>query len=204
MKNTDPRIDDHIARAADFAKPILRHLRELVHQACPDVEETVKWSSPAFTTDGKIMCGMAAFKEHCTFGFWHQGMTEVLGEDGEKEATAMGSFGRIRSLSDLPSDRKLLRYIRKAAELSASEAPARPRPARAPAKAVEVPEDLAAGLKKNRAAGSTFEKMSLSHRREYVEWITEAKREETREKRLSTALEWLAEGKSRNWKYENC
>lgn len=204
MKNTDPRIDDHIARAADFAKPILRHLRELVHNACPDVEETVKWSSPAFTYGGRIMCGMAAFKEHCTFGFWHQGMKEILGEDGEKEATAMGSFGRIQSLADLPSDRKLTRYIRKAAELNQSEAPARARPVRGPARSVDVPDDLAAGLKKNKAAGATFEKMSLSHRREYVEWITEARREETREKRLDTTLEWLAEGKSRNWKYENC
>ena len=204
MKNTDPRIDDHIARAADFAKPILRHLRELVHQACPDVEETVKWSSPAFTYGGKIMCGMAAFKEHCTFGFWHQGMKEVLGEDGEKESTAMGSFGRIRSLADLPSDRKLTRYIRKAAELNQSEAPARPRPVRDPARPVDVPDDLAAGLTRNKAAGATFEKMSPSNRREYVEWITEAKREETRENRLATTLEWLAQGKSRNWKYENC
>ncbi|MEP6769269.1 MAG: YdeI/OmpD-associated family protein [Acidobacteriota bacterium] len=203
-KNTDPRIDAHIAKAAEFARPILRHVRELVHEACPDVEETWKWSFPTFTYRGKILAGMSAFKEHCTFGFWHQGMTEVLEKDGVKEATAMGSFGKIRSLADLPSDSKLKRYIQKAAALNESDAPARPRPGRAPAKALAVPDDLAAGLKKNKAARATFDKMSPSRRKEYVEWIMEAKREETRQKRLATALEWLAEGKPRNWKYENC
>ena len=204
MKNTDPRIDAYVANAEGFARPILRHLRKLVHEACPDVEETLKWSTPAFVYRGKIMAGMAAFKGHCTFGFWHQGMSAVLGPDGDKEATAMGSFGRVTSLDDLPSDRALARYIRKAAELNESDAPARPRPARRPAAPLAVPEDLAAGLKKNRAAAASFEKFSPSHRKEYIEWITEAKRDETRQKRLATTLEWLAEGKTRNWKYENC
>ena len=204
MKNTDPRVDAYVAKAAGFAKPILRHLRKLVHEACPDTEETLKWSLPAFLYGGKIMAGMAAFKEHCTFGFWHQGMGAELGPDGEKEATAMGSLGRIKSLEDLPSDRAMLRYIRKAAALNESGAPARPRPARRPAAPLAVPEDLAAALKKNKAAAAAFEKFSPSHRKEYIEWITEAKRDETRQKRLATTLEWLAEGKSRNWKYENC
>ncbi|HEX2798311.1 MAG TPA: DUF1801 domain-containing protein, partial [Thermoanaerobaculia bacterium] len=107
MKNSDPRIDAHIAKAAAFAKPVLRHLRELVHEACPDAEETLKWSSPTFMYRGRIMCGMAAFKEHCTFGFWHKGMEEVLQEDGAKGDQAWGSLGRLTSLADLPSDKAL-------------------------------------------------------------------------------------------------
>nr|MDQ2970481.1 YdeI/OmpD-associated family protein [Acidobacteriota bacterium] len=174
------------------------------HEACPDAEETLKWSMPAFVYRGKILCGMAAFKEHCTFGFWHQGMTDVLGLDGEKSPTAMGSFGRIATLDDLPSDQRMTRYIKKAAALTEPDAPARPRPVRRPAASPAVPGDLAAALKKKKAAAATFEKLSPSHRKEYVEWITEAKRDETRQKRLATTLEWLAEGKSRNWKYENC
>jgi uncharacterized protein YdeI (YjbR/CyaY-like superfamily) len=204
MKNTDPRIDAHIEKAAGFAKPILRHLRKLVHEACPDAEETVKWSSPAFVYRGKILCGMAAFQKHCTFGFWHQGMTDVLGLDGEKSDSAMGSFGRLTSLDDLPSDRAMIRYIRKAVALNESDAPARPRPVRRPAEPLVVPGDLAAALKTKKAASATFERLSPSHRKEYIEWITEAKRDETRQRRLATALEWLAEGKSRNWKYQNC
>lgn len=204
MKNTDPRVDAYIAKAAEFAKPILSHLRKLVHEGCPDTEETLKWSMPAFLHAGKIMAGMAAFKQHCTFGFWHQGMERVLESEGEKEATAMGSFGRITSLEDLPSDRAMLRYIKKAAVLNESDVPARPRPAKRPSAPPAVPDDLAAALKKNKAAAASFEKFSPSHRKEYIDWITEAKRDETRQKRLSTALEWLAQGKSRNWKYENC
>ena len=204
MRNTDPRFDPYIAKAAPFAKPILRHLRKLVHETVPDVEETMKWSMPSFVYGGKILCGMAAFKQHCTFGFWHQGITAVLSADGEKADSAMGAFGRVTSLEDLPSDRKMARYIKRAAELNESDAPARPRPKKGPAAPVAVPRDLAAALKKNRAASVTFEKFSPSKRREYVEWITEAKRDETRQQRLATTVEWLVEGKSRNWKYENC
>jgi uncharacterized protein YdeI (YjbR/CyaY-like superfamily) len=204
MKSTDPRIDAYIAKSAPFARPVLSHLRALVHEACPGVEETMKWSSPSFLLDGKILCGMAAFKEHCTFGFWHKGMVEVLGKDGEKGDTAMGSFGRIAAIADLPKEKVLLGYIRKAVKLHESAEPARPRPATKLAQPVAVPDDLASGLKKNAAAAATFEKLTPSHRKEYVEWITEAKRDETRQKRLATTLEWLAEGKSRNWKYESC
>ncbi len=204
MKSSDPRIDAYVAKAADFAKPVLRHLRELVHEACPDVEETLKWSSPSFMYRGKILCGMAAFKEHCTFGFWHKGMEAVLEKDGAKGDQAWGSLGRLTSLADLPSDRAMLNYVRAAARLNESDAPARPRPVRKPAAPLRVPAELAAALKKNKAAAATFGRLRPGHRREYVEWITEAKRDETRQKRVATALEWLAEGKSRSWKYENC
>ena len=204
MTKRDPRIDAYITRSPRFAQPILRHLRALVGETCPDAEETMKWGSPSFTHGGRILCGMAAFKEHCTFGFWHQGMNEVLGKDGARAGDAMGSLGRITSLADLPSDAAMRRYLKKALSLGTSEAPARPRPARKAAAPLEVPGDLAAALKANRPAAATFEKLNPSHRKEYIEWITEAKRDETRRRRLAMTVEWLSEGKTRNWKYENC
>lgn len=200
----DPRIDAYLAKAAPFAQPILRHLRDLVHEACPTVTETLKWGHPSFLHGDKILCGMASFKAHCTFGFWHQEMEKVIGRDGEKAATAMGSLGRITAPSDLPDDQRLLAYLRRAAELIASGAPARPSQRRGPAKELNVPTDLLAALKKNKQAAQAFAAFAPSHRNEYVEWITEAKRAETREKRLATTVEWLVEGKSRNWKYANC
>src|ERR1700693_1319998 len=196
MKKTDPRVDAYIGKAAGFAKPILTHLRKLVREACPEAEGTMKWSMPSFVYRGKILGGMAAFKEHCTFGFWHQGMSAVLGGDAQKPDSAMRSFGRVTSVNDLPSDKKMALYIRKAAALNESDAPARPRPAKRPVAPLVVPEDLAAGLKKNKAAAATFEKFSPSNRKEYIDWITEAKRDETRQKRLATTLEWLAEGRT--------
>ena len=198
---SDPRIDAYIARSAGFARPVLRHLRALVHQACPAVEETIRWGMPSFTHQA-ILCHLAAFKSHCAFGFWHHGMKAVLGPDGGKAGTAMGSLGRITSLADLPDDRTLLRLLKTAMKLNESGAPARlatkPRPAPRP------PADLAAALKQNKTAATAFATFSPSHRREYIEWITEAKRPETRQKRLATTLAWLAEGKSLNWKYQNC
>jgi uncharacterized protein YdeI (YjbR/CyaY-like superfamily) len=166
--------------------------------------KTLKWSSPAFMYRGRILCGMSAFKEHCTFGFWHKDMKAVLEKDGAKGDQAWGSLGRLTSLGDLPADKALLNYIRTAARLNESNVPARPRPVKKPSAPLEVPPDLAAALKRNKAAAATFERFSPSRRKEYVEWITEAKRDETRVKRLATTLEWLAKGKSRNWKYENC
>jgi uncharacterized protein YdeI (YjbR/CyaY-like superfamily) len=203
-RNSDPRVDAYIRKAAAFAQPILRHLRDLVHQGCPEATETLKWGFPHFILGDKILCSMAAFKAHCSFGFWHQQMAKVSAQDGRKTDEAMGILGRITSLADLPDDRTLQRYIRTAAELTASDQPARPRPASQPRPELPVPADLAASLKKNKAAATTFAKFSPSHRREYIEWITEAKRDETRQKRLASTLEWLAEGKARNWKYQNC
>jgi uncharacterized protein YdeI (YjbR/CyaY-like superfamily) len=202
-KSTDPRIDAYIAKSAEFARPILKHLRALVHQGCPEAEEAMKWSMPFFMHHG-ILCHMAAFKAHCSFGFRHQVMETILNRELGKGADGMGHFGRITGLSDLPSDRVMLGYIRQAAKLMESGQPAlRPRKAK-PKSADVVPPALVAALKKNRAAAATFEKFSPSHRREYIEWINEAKRDETRDKRLATTLEWLATGKPRNWKYMNC
>jgi len=199
MGSRDPRIDTYIDKSADFAKPILTHLREVVHAACPEVEETLKWSSPSFEYKG-LLCGMASFKQHCAFGFWKHEL--VTGED-RKSAEAMGSFGRITSLRDLPSKKVLSGYIKKAKELNEQGIKA-PRTKAAPKGPLTVPDDLKAALRRNARARTTFEGFSTSHKRDYVEWIVEAKKDDTRKRRLSTALEWMAEGKTRNWKYENC
>ena len=199
----DPRVDAYIAKAAAFAQPILRHVRAQVHRACPSATETIKWGLPHFEYGGSLLGGMAAFKAHCTFGFWHQGMAEILRAAGAKSETAMGSFGRITSLADLPTDRALQGFVRAAMALTDSGAPARS-PGAAPAKPVKIPAELAAALDQNPVAAQTFRQFAPSHRREYAVWIGEAKRPETRARRVATALAWLADGKSRNWKYEKC
>jgi uncharacterized protein YdeI (YjbR/CyaY-like superfamily) len=200
MPSTDPRIDAYIEKQADFARPVLTHLRELIHKACPQVNETIKWGMPSFDYKG-ILCGFAAFKQHATFGFWKQSLMET--DAFPKNKTAMGSFGRITSLKDLPSDKVMVGLIHQAVELNEKgvKVPKKPTMAK---KELVVPDDLKKALAKNRKAKAQFEKFTYSHRREYVEWITEAKTEPTRNKRLDTTVEWLAEGKSRNWKYENC
>jgi uncharacterized protein YdeI (YjbR/CyaY-like superfamily) len=195
----DPRIDAYISRQADFARPILEHLRAAVHAACPEVEETVKWGMPHFLYKGQMLAGMGAFKAHATFGFWRG--REVLGETGG-ERDAMGQFGRLTSVGDLPEPPALEAVIRKAMALA--EAGPKPRPESQPKPPAETPDDLRDALAASPAAGATFEAFPPSCRREYVEWIVEAKRPETRAKRLAQAVEWMAEGKRRNWKYENC
>ena len=193
--NRDPRIDAYIAKSADFAKPILESLREIVHNAVPDVEETMKWSMPAFDYKGPL-CNMAAFKAHCAFGFWKGSL--VVG-DVAKEA--MGHLGRITSVKDLPPKKELARMIKEAARLNEDGVKVERAP-RTPKKALEMPDDLSAALKKNKKASAAFESFPPSHRREYIEWITEAKREDTRARRVAQAVEWMAEGKSRHWKYQ--
>lgn len=199
MGTRNPKVDAYIAKSAEFARPILEHLREIVHAACPEVEEEIKWSSPHFMYRG-ILCGMAAFKQHCAFGFWKAAL--VVPDDRNDEA--MGNFGCIATVKDLPPRRTIEGYIKKAMKLNEDDVkPARPKSG-APKPPVELPDDLAAALKKNKKAAATYEAFSPSARREYVEWITEAKREETRAKRLAQAVEWMGEGKQRNWKYQNC
>lgn len=196
MPSRDPRIDAYIAKAAPFARPILEHLRELVHLGCPDVVETIKWGSPAFEYEG-LLANMAAFKAHVAFGFWKG----ALVFDSEREKEAMGQFGRIASLDDLPADRTVVALVRKAARLNASGEKV-PRPVKHPKPPLAMPPDLAAALKKNAKARATFERFPPSQKRDYIEWIVEAKTDATRARRLATTLEWLAEGKSRNWKYQ--
>ena len=197
MGERSPLVDAYIARAQPFARPILEHLRDVVHAACPEVVEEMKWRMPHFTYHG-MLAGMAAFKGHCSFGFWKAKL--ILDQDAVSRE-AMGHFGQIRSLEDLPAKRTLAGYVRKAAKLNEAgvKAPRAPR-AKSP-KPVQVPADLATALRRNRKAREAFESFSPSHQREYIEWITEAKREETREKRLTTTIEWLEEGKPRHWKY---
>ena len=197
----DPRIDSYIARQREFAQPILAHIREVVHSACPDVEETLKWSVPHFDYKGRIMCGMAAFKEHAIFGFWKGSLIEGVSANRNNGGTAMGNFGRLASLKDLPSRKVLSALIKEAMRLN-DEGVVVPKPKKAPKPEAKVPAELTAALARNRKAGAQFTAFSPSHRREYIEWIDDAKREETKAKRVAQAVEWIAEGKGRNWKYQ--
>ncbi len=201
MGQKDKRIDAYIARSAGFARPILSHLRGVIHRACPDVEETLKWGFPHFQYHG-ILCGMGAFKEHCTFGFWKAALMKNSSKLRSKEGKdAMGNFGRIEKLADLPSQSILMDYVREAAELNEKgiRLPAKPKPAGS--RKLVVPGYFKKALENNKTASKTFEAFTYSHKKEYLEWITEARTEETRNRRIATALEWIGEGKSRNWKY---
>jgi uncharacterized protein YdeI (YjbR/CyaY-like superfamily) len=196
----DPRIDTYIAKQADFARPILERVREVVHEACPEVEETVKWGMPTFLYGGAILCGMAAFKQHASFGYWKHAL--VVGEGEARDG--MGSYGKLATIADLPPKKTLIAHIRKAMQLNVDKVKVPAARKGAPKPPPEVPEDLIAALKNNTKARKTFEAFPPSAQRDYVEWIVEAKREDTRVKRLAQAVEWMAEGKRRNWKYENC
>ncbi|HSY36851.1 MAG TPA: YdeI/OmpD-associated family protein [Acidobacteriaceae bacterium] len=204
---TDGRIvavDAYINRAGEFAQPVLWYVREVMHAGAPGVVEAMKWSMPFFVYKGVILGNMAAFKAHCSFGLWGTDVVGTLREDGVAQGGNMGSFGKITSVKDLPSRAKLVGYVRLAAKSIAdgerTKAWSRPKVVKGEA---EVPEALAAALKKNKGAAKTFAAMTPGYRREYCQWIAEAKREETRENRVATAVEWIAEGKGRNWKYES-
>lgn len=199
MASRDERIDAYIAKAQPFAVPILGHLRAIVHAACPEVEETIKWSFPNFMYRGSILCSMAAFKAHCAFGFWRG---RQLAGVTDQHGAVMGDFGRIESMKDLPSKARLMALVKAAMRLNEAGVKRVPKKKAAARKPLPVPKDLAAALGRDAKAKRTFDAFAPSHRREYIEWITEAKTDATRERRLATTLEWLAEGKSRNWKYE--
>jgi uncharacterized protein YdeI (YjbR/CyaY-like superfamily) len=199
----DEKINKYIEKSQEFAKPILLHIRALVHQACPQVEETMKWSFPHFDYKG-MMCSMASFKEHCSFGFWKASLMKddaKLFDLGERDG--MGHFGKILSLDDLPADDVMLAYIREACKLNDDDVklPSKPKKEQ---KVLVIPSVLLEALAKNEAAAKTFEAFPYSAKKEYTEWISDAKSDATRDKRLATTIEWLAEGKRRNWKYENC
>jgi uncharacterized protein YdeI (YjbR/CyaY-like superfamily) len=199
MPTLDPRVDAYIDRSADFAKPILRRIRKLVHEAYPDIEETMKWSFPHFVHKGTV-CSMASFKQHCAFGFWKQSLMEDKAFPAEK--TAMGSFGRITSPDDLPDDKTMLALIKQAVKLNEDGVKVPRSPKQNGKRELIVPDDLKKRLSADKKAAAVFEKFPYSQKKEYVEWIEEAKTDATRQKRLATTLEWLAEGKGRNWKYE--
>ncbi len=201
MPTLDPRVDTYIANSAEFARPILEHIRAIVHAACPDVEETMKWSFPHFQYEG-MLCSMASFKAHCSFGFWKAKLIIEQGDD--KTEQAMGQFGRLATIKDLPTKKALTAYIKLAMKLNADgvKAPARQRPATP--RPLTVPAYLTRALAVEPAAKAHFAAFSPSQKREYVEWLEDAKTETTRERRMATAVEWIGEGKKRNWKYESC
>ncbi len=207
-QTASPKVDAYCAKVQPFAQPILAHLRELVHKACPEVEETIKWSRPFFEYRGAILCNMSAFKEHCSFGFWGEEIGAVLREAGVLKEGGMGSLGRITSVADLPSDKQMLGWIRQAAAFVNSGQYTSPIAARhkvvKPKPSLHTPAEFKTALQGNKKAAAVFAAFSPSSKREYVEWIAEAKRQETRDKRIATAVEWIAEGKQRNWKYQNC
>lgn len=197
--NKDPRIDAYIAKAAPFAQPILNHVRERVHAAAPEAEEAIKWGAPGFTVDGKILLIMAAFKAHAALNFWRG---QEIG-DGSPKAGAMGQFGKLASLEDLPPDDELDALIREAAAL-AKTAPAPRKVKHEPKAEPRLHPDFAVALKANPKAQQVLEGFPPSAQRDYLEWIAEAKQDATRAKRIATAVEWLSEGKRRHWKYQNC
>jgi uncharacterized protein YdeI (YjbR/CyaY-like superfamily) len=201
MTTHDPRVDAYISKSADFAQPILQHMRALIHMACPEVEEGIKWSMPFFSHHGATMCMMAAFKQHCSFRFWLD--KEVLGDTAEEDG--MGQFGKLTSLRDLPSDGQMTTYMRKAMTLAeAGVKLSRPKPS--DRSEPTLPDDLAALLaqEKHAASRNIWAGFGPGAQREYIDWITEAKTDATRQKRIATTLAWLAEGRKRNWKYQPC
>lgn len=195
-------IDNYIAKSAAFAQPILNHLRKLVHKACPVVEEKIKWSFPHFDYKDEMLCHMAAFKQHAAFGFWKAALMKdpVLMQEARSES-AMGHLGRITSLDDLPPDKKIIAWIKEAMALN-DRGIKLPSKTAKPQKELVIPDYIINAIKKNKKAGQVFDAFAYSHKKEYVSWVTEAKTEETRLRRLATAIEWIAEGKGRNWKYE--
>ena len=195
MGKRDPRVDAYIAKAPDFAKPVLKQIRETVHDVCPECEETLKWSSPTFMYKG-MLCGMAAFKAHAMLGFWKGPLVVPKGESDDE----FRNFGHLKTVSDLPSKKVLTGYIKKAMALN-DEGVTLEREPRKARPAAAVPKDLSAALAKNKKAKETFDGFSPSHKREYVEWITQAKQEDTRDRRVKKAIAQMADNKPLNWKY---
>ena len=200
MGKKDTRVDAYISKSADFAKPVLNRLRNLVHKACPDVEETIKWGFPHFDYKG-MMCNMAAFKNHCAFGFWKSKIMSDAQEMTGNNANAMGHLGKIKSLDDLPPDKKIIAWVKEAMKLNDDDVKLPERKRTQATAPVDIPDVLLKAFYKNKIAGTKFIALSNSHKKEYVEWINEAKTEETKNKRVAQTIEWVSEGKSRNWKY---
>jgi uncharacterized protein YdeI (YjbR/CyaY-like superfamily) len=205
----EPKIDLYITKAKPFAQPILEHIRGLVHKAVPGVTETIKWSRPFFEYKGQILANVSAFNNHCSFGFWGQEIGAVLREAKVIQEDGMGSLGKITTLKDLPTDKQMLAFLKQAKAFIdsgeyTSPIAARNKVVKAPKPKIEVPAEFSTALKANKQAQTTFQNFAPSCQREYTEWIAQAKRPETRDKRITQAIEWLAEGKQRNWKYQNC
>jgi uncharacterized protein YdeI (YjbR/CyaY-like superfamily) len=206
-QNRNPKVDAYIEKSRPFAQPILAHLRKAIHAGCPQVEETIKWSMPFFEYRGTILCNMSAFKEHCRFGFWGLEISAILRKDGLVREGGASTLGRITSVESLPPEKKLVRWVTQAAALieggqERSPVAARTRAVKPAKPALKTPSDFDRALGKNKKAATVFAAFSPSCRREYIEWIVEAKQPATRERRIETAVEWIAEGKQRHWKYQ--
>ena len=203
----DPRVDAYIAKAKPFAQPILQHVRELVYKALPSIVETIKWSRPFFEYKGAILANLSAFKQHCSFGFWGEEISAVLREARLLEPGETSSLRRLTTIQDLPSDKQMLSLLRQAAAFIdsgqyTSPIAARQKTAKPPAPALDVPPEFAKALKASKKTTAVFAAFSPSAKREYIEWIVDAKRPETRDQRIATAIEWIGEGKQRHWKYQ--
>jgi len=201
MEQLDPRVDAYIEKSAAFAKPVLKHIRQLVHQTSPLITETIKWGFPFFDYKGPL-CNMAAFKQHCSMGFWKAALlNDPNGIINKGDEPSAGSFGRLTSIADLPPDEVIADFIKQAIILNETGAKGVMKPA-APKTEIYVPNYFTAALAEHPKAKAAFEAFSPSHRKEYLEWIIEAKTDATRQKRMETAIEWMEEGKSRHWKYK--
>lgn len=201
MEKHSVKVDEYIEKSPDFAKPILDYLREIIHEACPDAEEAIKWKFPTFMYKGKILCSITAFKQYCSLGFWlHQEMKTLQEIEINTEKSSMFSLGKITCLEDLPSQSQLKRAIKEAMELTDMGVKMKKAP---PSRIeMEIPDYFQSALDAQPKTKEIFEKASPSFRKEYIAWLTEAKTEATRNKRLEQSLEWIAEGKGRNWKYQ--
>lgn len=201
MEKYSSLVDEYIEKSADFAKPILNYLRELVHEVCPDAEEAIKWKFPTFMYRGKILCSTVSFKQYCSMGFWlHDEMKTIKNLETNVEKTNMFSLGKITKLEDLPSKPQLKKIILEAVELTEMGVKLKKT---LPSKVkIEVPDEFQSVLDQNKKALEIFKKASPSFRKEYINWIIDAKTETTRNKRIEQAIEWISEGKGRNWKYE--
>jgi len=207
----NPKVDAYLAKAQPFAQPIMGRLRELVHEGCPAVEESIKWGMPFFEYRGAILCNMVAFKRHCRFGFWGKEIGAVLRAANVSVKNSADSLGKITSIDNLPADKQMIDWVRQAAAfiesgnhtspIAANRQAAKTKPKKA---AVKMSAEFAATMKKSKKAAAAFAKFSPSAKREYIEWIADAKRPETRDQRIATAIKWIVEGKQRNWKYQNC
>lgn len=201
MEKHNTKVDEYIEKSPDFAKPILNYLREMIHEVCPDVEEAIKWKFPTFMYRGKILCSITSFKQYCSLGFWlHQEMNTLKEIETPAEGSSMFSLGKLTKMEDLPSKLQLKKAVKEAMELTEMGITMK---RAAPSKTeTAIPDYFQEALNQNKKALEIFEKKSPSFRKEYISWITEAKTETTRNKRIEQSLEWIAEGKSRNWKYE--
>ncbi len=196
--NRISEVDAYIKKSPEFARPILVKLRALFHRADSRIQETMKWGVPHFEYKG-IVGSFAAFKQHVGFGFWKSKLLKDPANLFGGDPKASMSSSKLTSIKHLPADKVILSYIQRAVELNEEEVIVPKEVNRRPK--LTAPDFFVAALKKNKKAQTNFQAFSETNRRDYIEWLIDAKQKETQKRRLATALNWLAEGKPRNWKY---